>query len=95
MIELIGLSLMTKQMILLGVGVFIVLLLIGFCVTLFLKMRVVKDEHSVESLPTLIDLGLEENEDLQTSASSPEEDQSAFFDTEEDEDEILQGKFLG
>lgn len=93
MIELIALTYTTKQFVLLGVGLGILGLLIGFGVLFFLKMRAVKDEHSVESLPTLADLGLEHNED-DSSVDSDEDEDSAFFEDEDDES-FMDNKFLG
>lgn len=94
MIEIIALNFITKQMILLGVGISVGILLLLFGGILFMKVKSLKNEHSVESLPTLVDLGMEgEAESFENS--SPEEETSAFFDSDEDEDEIMQGKFLG
>lgn len=93
MIELIAVSYGSRQLILLGVGVLILALLVGFAVLLFMKMRIVKDEHSVESLPTLADLGLEDN-DHETDSGVEDEEDSAFFE-DDDDDDYMEEKFLG
>lgn len=95
MIELLALSFFTRQLTLVIVCVIVGLAAISAGFLLFLKIKAVKKELSVESLPTLIDLGLEEDEELNKtfSPSATETDSSAFFG-DDDDDDIMQGDFL-
>lgn len=93
MIELFAVSFATRQLILVLLCIALGLSVIGVGIISFLKIKALRAEHSVESLPTLVDLGLEKEDDEGDSYSSDEEVEYAFFTDEEDED-ILTGDFL-